>query len=946
MISFEESFELVGQLIKDFKANEKAYLSSGYSEADVRQDFINKFFIALGWDVTHNFQKNPHEQEVKIEEKVITKRADYAFYIAPNFRDVVFFVEAKKPSHNLKNPDYYHQVSRYGWNASTPLAVLTDFEEFHVIDCRYRPSISDALNRKVMYFHYSEYANEEKFKDIFYLFGRDEVVKGSIDNYVANKLPNPRGKAIQRGFFKGGYKSVDVDFLETLDGYRKTLATAFKKENQELDGEELTEAVQRTIDRLVFIRFLEDKGIEEPEIISLYQKPLAWKAFIALCKRLEPKYNGLIFKPHRILDGKDFHSPDDRIFADICAELSDPSSPYDFNIIPISILGSIYERFLGKVIHTTPTRANVQDKPEVRKAGGVYYTPEYIVRYIVSETVGKIIIDKTPDEIAKMSFADIACGSGSFLIEVYSQLLEYHVRWYNINRDNANTKEIYEREGYLHVSLKKKKDILLNNIYGVDIDFQATEVTQLSLYLKLLEDVTTYEAHQTGMFKEQVLPNLNNNIICGNSLIGTDINTGELFGNKEPHKLKPMNFEDAFPSVIRCGGFEAIIGNPPYGADFDNEQKSYFSNKYPSIIGQPESYEYFIYVGKELIKDNGFLSFITPTNFIESDRAENLRKTLLNGGNIRILSSFRYNVWKNNAAETLVFVFKKTSKKRETIIVHPNNPEEFVVNMNSDTVAQTDWEKTPKHRFLIRANVKLIQKIEKSSKSLGSICEIGQGIIVYKTRKDSEANLYIAAKEKGKDWKRLLDTSSTIKRYGLEWGGKYLKYGKWLWRSRESRFFEEPKILFGRLRNKSLERKLIGTLDENKFYNRDNFNNIISRDKNYSLKYILALFNSKLLNYWYKAYFDNVNINPEQTNLIPIHTIDHINQSEKSKHDHIVNLVEEMVKSKEGLKTARLDSDVQRLEHHCNTLDHKIDEAVYELYGLTEEEIKIVEGKK
>ena len=123
MISLEESFELVGQLVRDFKANEKAYLSPEYSEAKARQDFIDKLFTALGWDVTHTIQKNPYEQEVQIEERVTTKRADYAFFAAPNFRDVRFFVEAKKPSRNLKNPDYYHQVSRYGWNKSTPLAI-------------------------------------------------------------------------------------------------------------------------------------------------------------------------------------------------------------------------------------------------------------------------------------------------------------------------------------------------------------------------------------------------------------------------------------------------------------------------------------------------------------------------------------------------------------------------------------------------------------------------------------------------------------------------------------------------------------------------------------------------------------------------------------------------------------------------------------------------------
>ncbi|MDP1678319.1 MAG: type I restriction enzyme HsdR N-terminal domain-containing protein, partial [Bacteroidota bacterium] len=406
----EKSFKIVQQLVTNFKANESAYLASNYSESQVRSDFIDKFFTALGWDVTHTKQFNPYEQEVKIENKVTMpgtqRRADYAFFIMPNYRDVKFFTEAKKPSRNLSNADDYYQAIRYAWNANTPIAILTDFEEFHILDCRYKPDIKDSLNRKLKQYHYSHYADEEKFKEIFYLFGREAVANGSLEKFAAD-LPKPRGKAIQGGLFKGGYKSVDEAFLEQLDEYRNTLAKAFKKENQELGGEELTEAVQRTIDRLVFIRFLEDKGIEEPQIIGLHENKSAWNSFIAICKRFEPKYNGLIFKSHRILDGNKFNPPDDRDFADICGELSDPTSPYDFDKIPISILGSIYERFLGKVVHATAKRVEVQEKPEVRKAGGVYYTPEYIVRYIVKETVGKLLFNDASQKTTSFPNASI-----------------------------------------------------------------------------------------------------------------------------------------------------------------------------------------------------------------------------------------------------------------------------------------------------------------------------------------------------------------------------------------------------------------------------------------------------------------------------------------------------------------------------------------------------------
>ena len=628
----KNTFETIKQLVSDFKAQESAYLSPSYQESQIRQDFIDKFFTALGWDVTHTIQKNPYQQEVHIENKVhmagSQRRADYAFFLAPNFRDPKFFVEAKKPSRNLANPDDYYQTIRYGWNANTPIAVLTDFEEFHILDCRYKPDIKGVMSQKIEYFHYSDYANEEKFARIYWLFSREAVASGSIEKRVV-ELPKPRGKAIQRGLFKGGYQPVDEAFLEDLDEYREVLAKAFKKSNPDLQSEELTEGIQRTIDRLVFIRFLEDKQIEEPEIINLRSKKSAWKGFLDLCKRFDPKYNGLVFKPHKLLDGKEFVPPDDEDFVRICDELADPSSPYNFDQIPISILGSIYERFLGKVVHATDKRVKVEEKPEVRKAGGVYYTPEYIVRYIVNETVGKLINGKTPEEIVKMAFADIACGSGSFLIEVYGQLLDYHIRFYSANPTRRKEADVFERDGKLHLTVKKKKEILLNNVYGVDIDFQATEVTQLSLYLKLLEDVTMHDAHQFGMFKETILPDLRQNVYCGNSLIGRDISEGQLFANVDENKLKPMNFEDVFPKVMKRGGFDAIVGIPPYVRQEGlGAQKEYFQKRFKVYHGTADLFTYFIEKGISLLRSEGRFSYIVANKWMRSNYGEPLRQWL------------------------------------------------------------------------------------------------------------------------------------------------------------------------------------------------------------------------------------------------------------------------------------------------------------------------------
>lgn len=446
MSSFETAFKTISELVKDFKSNDKFYLSSNYSEADVRNDFINKFFIALGWDVRHETQKNPYEQEVRVEKPVqvakAQKRADFTFYLAPNFRDVKFFVEAKKPYHDLENKDYFFQTIRYGWNANTPIALLTDFEELIILDCRYRPDIKDILNSKIKSFHYSDYANEEKFREIYYLFSRESVLDNSIEKYAEN-LPKPRGKAVQRGLFKGGFQSIDESFLEELDEIRTALAKSFKKNNSHLTSEELTEATQRTIDRLVFIKFLEDKLIEPHHYVSEFgNRRTAWEDFITASITLDAKYNGVVFKKS-LIDSKNIIEPDDKTFSNICEELSHDNTPYNFDAIPIHILGSIYERFLGKVVNATDKRVTIEEKPEVRKAGGVYYTPQYIVNYIVDNTIEKLIEGKTPKEISKLRFADIACGSGSFLITVYERILDYHKHWYLENPEQQKRMVVY-----------------------------------------------------------------------------------------------------------------------------------------------------------------------------------------------------------------------------------------------------------------------------------------------------------------------------------------------------------------------------------------------------------------------------------------------------------------------------------------------------------------------
>ena len=1024
------SLALVRRLVEDFRLQEAAYLSSDYQESQVRQDFIDKFFTALGWDVTHERQKNPYEQEVKIENRVkmsgSQRYADYAFFIAPNFRDVKFFVEAKKPSRNLANLDDYYQTIRYGWNSNTPIAVLTDFEEFHVLDCRYTPNRDAALDRVTEVFRYADYANEETFARVFYLFGREAVANGSLDKRAA-ELPKPRGKAAQRGLVKGAYQQVDEAFLVALDGYRDTLAHAFKATNPHLSGEELTEAVQRTIDRLVFIRFLEDKQIEDPTIVEFSSKPSAWRAFVAYCKLLESKYNGLIFKPHRILDSDDpstvsgqssstgsahrFVPPDDEKFARICSELSDRTSPYDFDKIPISILGSIYERFLGKVVSATEKRVKVIEKPEVRKAGGVYYTPEYIVRYIVKETVGKVIEGKSPDQIATMAFADIACGSGSFLLEVYDTLLEYHRRWYNEHPDKAKKGDVDKRDSELMLTLKKRQEILSNNIYGVDIDFQATEVTQLSLYLKLLEDVTLTQMH---LFKEKVLPNLSRNIICGNSLIEPDIELQTSFdlhtpsalgghpsqegtpithgkSKQEPNTfpsgegnrrgvsdvdaLKPIRFIDAFPNVMaarqkdggRGGGFDAIVGNPPYVdiKGLDEMLVAYLFDHFKSANNRVNLFAAFIERGLSILKQHtGNLSMIVPTALLTQESYQTLRRMIVDNfalhSIVRIPNESFGVVAGDVKVDTAVFVVGSTRDDNEVEVIAYEGYTR-IKTIDPDTasthffVNQSTWASRDESIWSINTSsveLILLARCEAIGLPLEKLCEFSLGLTPYdKYRGHSKRqieNRVFHARQKMDDTFKPLLAGNDVTRYYVQWNGQeWISYGPWLGAAREARFFTQKRILVKQIIDWTRKR-IWAAITSQEFYNTQNAFNLL-QNSDLALEYVLAILNSRLMSFYHrKRFLDEFKMRFQKILIkdcrrFPIRTINFSDPEDKKRHDHIVKLVEQMLAAKEKLAKTKTDAEVNRLEMQCESLDRQIDAAVYELYGLTEEEIGIVE---
>lgn len=958
--NFQDALSRVKTLVETFQKDEAHYLSPKYQEAEVRQHFLDKFFVALGWDVLHQTQQNPYEREVLIEKSVMVagrgKRADYAFYLLPNFAQSKFMVEAKKPSRQLDNNQDYFQAIRYGWNSNNPIAILTDFEQFRVLDSRYKPSIESALSRSLKKFHYLDYADEAKFAEIYWLFSREAVAQGSIEKYVAG-LPKLRGAKQAKLFATQIIQPVDESFLNELDDYREQLARAFKNKNPDLSGEDLTEITQKTLDRLVFIRFLEDKLVEADEVIdNLGNKSGdAWRDFVNEAKRLDKIYNGIIFKPHSILDSPNF-SPDLNAFEQIRDNLSHKNSPYDFNTIPIHILGSIYERFLGKEITVSDKRAKVEEKPEVRKAGGVYYTPEYIVKYIVENTIGKLITGKKPEEIAKLKFADIACGSGSFLLGAFDYLIKFHTEFYNANKTRKADaiKQGIAREtidGTLQLTLHTKKDILLNNLFGVDVDTQAVEVAQLSLYLKLLEEETTATAQQElrGM-REQLLPSLDKNIICGNSLIDFDIMSGMLFDSKDFRKLNPMNYQASFPEVFKTGGFDAIIGNPPYRMlQPHNTEKpviSYLKKNYIAAEFKIELFHLFLQKGIAVLKNGGKLGFIIPTTILNNVYAESLRNWILNKTKIEIIAVAKSKVFAEADVHTSVLTFSKDSNEKKQmendILVTSKLNNLFVENPKYEARANQKTFNNLQGKvwniLIDKQNETLINRLNKNFVSLGDFTKINRGLITG-NRDEFFSN------EKTLDSHVPILAGSDVQRFFVKPSSEFVLFerpksagGCW---DREVHF-SKHKIVIRQIGEKPTASVVLGEIAVT-----GNIFTIRGISLNEEI-YLLGLINSKLIAFYWQIMFADFKASFPQVTIfslsqLPIRQIDFTNQAEKEMHDKIVNLVEQMIEAKKNLAAARLDNERQLLERYCNSLDSQIDGIVYQLYGLTNEEIALVE---
>jgi len=618
------------ELVQRYEQNREAYESGQYKETQLRREFLDPFFEELGWDVQNRNNWSETYKEVIHEDSIVvgdgTRAPDYAFRVGGTRK---FFVEAKTPSVNIRTdvaPSY--QLRRYAWSAKLPLSILTDFGEFAVYDTRVRPNPQDsASTARTMYLTYRDYSS--RWTEIAGIFHRDSVLRGSFDKY-ADTTKQKKGTA-----------EVDDEFLNDIESWRESLAKNIALRNAEISTGDLNFAVQKIIDRIIFLRICEDRGIETyARLRDLLAGDDVYARLQKLFAQADDRYNSGLFhftRERGRRETPDMLTPslaiDDKPLKEIVRGLYYPNSPYEFSVLPAAILGNVYEQFLGKVIRLTAGhRAIVEDKPEVKKSGGVYYTPTYIVDAILRQTLGPLTEGKTPKQVARLRIVDPACGSGTFLIGAYQFLLDWFRDAYVAAGDG---KRVYQStNGEWRLTSAERKKILTQSIFGVDLDGQAVEVTKLSLLLKVLEGESSETINrQRRLFQERALPDLGDNIKAGNALVGTDFFKASLFDSEAGTAANPLDWESEFPEVFRHGGFDAVIGNPPYirAQRIEKAQAEYLFSRYSTATSKADLSIFFIERALELINDSGAVGFISTSQWLSTDYGRKLRDQLRTG---------------------------------------------------------------------------------------------------------------------------------------------------------------------------------------------------------------------------------------------------------------------------------------------------------------------------
>ena len=895
----EEAKIEIKKIIDNFKANYQIHKRE--LEANTETKLVEPLFEILGWT------KKDFVKQEKAHRGTKTGHADYAFYIGDR---IVFFLEVKKIGVHLEK-EADKQVISYALSKRIPFAVSTNFEQLKI----FCVEEEKAIDKKFRIFNEpDDYIN--RFHDLW-LLSRDSFEQNTI-----LKLAEDEDGLKRR-------VSIDKTLLDDLMHIRKLISFDLeKKYPNRYEVNEKDDIIQRIIDRLIFVRRCEDIGINPDNIMLEEIRRLPDNKAYSKLKEIFSKYND-VYNAGLFAIEKDNDCDKINIDGSIIKKLAyylyeskNKEYIYDFDWIDADVLGQVYEQYLGKILAQTKSgRAKLKNGQLHRKEQGIYYTPTYVVDYIVKNTVDELLKNKKI-KANNIKVLDPACGSGSFLIKAFDY----------IHKNLASNEEIKQHKIDSQGAYSIKTKILKNNIFGVDLDNKAVEITKLNLLLKAAE-------------KRRKLPEeLDKHIRQGNSLINDENIAG----------LNAFQWKGEFQE----GTFDVVIGNPPYimVENLEISERKYMMSHFQTAIKRFDIYIGFIEKAINLLKTGGLVGFIIPYQFLTQDYAEKLREYILKNATIRqIVDLSEQKVFQEAAIRNIILVVEKGKRKIKTKIVRstkPNSYEEFFIEQNI-------FEKVPDKKFrtnIDETNIKVLDKITSNSIMLGKIAVASwgaRGVPKSKFHLDKPINNFCKKMIKG----------INVKRYSTNYSGKWFLYEpKKLYRPSFPELFENEKLVFRGVVDK---KGMVVTYDNKKYYTDHSLNclilkyNLEEKDKsffgkrkidmgtkdielsrNFDLKFILGIINSKVIGFYFKQYFsDELHVYPEMIEQLPIPNVS------QTQQQVLIKFVEKILSLNEQLNKIGDKKTIQskKIEDEIDKTNKEIDEIVYKIYGITNQEKEIIE---
>ena len=1002
-------------------------LENGVLDNSKEDEFQGEFLYDIFTTVLRAVNKSDGQKEWNLERETKTKmdgqKADgvLGFFDVDGKKDVRAVIELKGAKVSLdvrqkrvgdtRTPveQAFGYAPKYG--SSCKWVIVSNYKEIRL----YRQT---EMNEYQIFF-LEDLKDDLEFKKFIYVLSFDSLVGTENKKAKTMELSEEYQKnqaEIEKKFYNE-YKTIRLHIFENM-----------RKNNPTVNENIIIEKVQKLLDRFLFICFCEDKGLLPNEI---FYKTLekgknfgeVFEVFKILCSWINlgnarkniAHFNGGLFKSDDVLDGL---YVDNEVFEEM-RKISDYNFDSELNE---NILGHIFEQSVSDIeeLKKFVSGEEFDSKKSKRKKDGIFYTPKYITKYIVENSIKNWLDDKRKElgenelpELSEKDFeikyaskksdkriysknlrkhidfwtkyreavknikiVDPACGSGAFLITAFEYLLNYN---------NYLNDKIFDLTGTKDLFSDTTREILQNNIFGVDLNKESVEITKLSLWLKTAN-------------KNKTLASLENNIKCGNSLIDDAEIAGEL----------AFDWEKEFPQVFENGGFDIVVGNPPYVdiKSLNPVEVKYYFKRFLTTENRVNLYSIFIEKGIEILSKNGILSFINPNSMLVNDSYTKLRDLIFS--KITHIVKLPDNIFEEAKVETIIFEIKNSENKINVVNVIKYNKSEKIVSIDENKIIKiykSDWDTEKKHFniYISKREKEILNKIENENLKLEDIADFTLGITPYdKYRghdKDTIKKRLFHSDTKIDSTYKPLITGENIQRYFIDNKIKeYIKYGEWLGAKREERFFNEPRILIRQIISGKPPRIYAGYTEESLYFTQIGFG-IISKKESINNKYILVILNSLLMNFYHKYMYLDLEKDLFQKILIanckklPIREISLEAQQpfiEKANKMLFLNknlqelsqkfqrlltrkfeleklstklqdwyllefseFVKELKKSKIKLSLKEeieweeifleKKEEADKVKNEIEMTDKEIDGMVYELYGLSEEEIKIVE---